>query len=254
MTNTHATAHRSWKDEDLVALVTEDQFRLRGAETTRLDTFIDAAFAFVLTLLVISFDDIPSNGAELIRAAKTVPSFAASFAVLMAIWLQHRVWSRRYGLENRATLRLSLSLIFVVLVYVYPLRAIFEAMFAALTDGYLPSNFDIDGYLTLRWLFIFYSVGFLALCLLMRQLFSAALSHRVALGLNAEEEILTRIDIVSWSISVGFAVVSIALALAMPDGFISLAGYVYFLMILSRPIALRVLRRRRLPAPPDSRA
>ena len=59
--NTHATANKLWTEKELEGLTVEDRFRLRGLEVTRLDTFVDAAFAFVLTLLVISFDAIPSN-------------------------------------------------------------------------------------------------------------------------------------------------------------------------------------------------
>ncbi|MEO0578969.1 MAG: TMEM175 family protein, partial [Pseudomonadota bacterium] len=151
---THASAMRNWTPAELDELIVEEEFRLRGLETTRLDTFIDAAFAFVLTLLVISFDDIPSNRDELMQAVRSVPAFGASFAVLMAFWISHRTWSRRYGLENPNTLRLSLTLIFIVLVYVYPLRAIFEAMFAGLSNNYLPTSFGISDYLTLRTLFV----------------------------------------------------------------------------------------------------
>jgi hypothetical protein len=41
---------------------------LRGLEVTRLDTFVDAAFAFALTRLVISFDEIPSGISEKLAA------------------------------------------------------------------------------------------------------------------------------------------------------------------------------------------
>ena len=142
--NTHAAAGRLWTDEALARLTVEKEVRLRGLEVTRLDTFVDAAFAFVLTLLVISFDDIPSDYAEMLAAVKRIPGFAASFAVLMLFWLQHRRWSRRYGLENQSTLLYSLLLIFVMLVYVYPLRMIFEGMFSHLTGGYLSTSYRID--------------------------------------------------------------------------------------------------------------
>ena len=124
--NTHAAAGKRWTDKELDDLTVENQFRLRGLEVTRLDTFVDAAFAFVLTLLVISFDDIPSDIPEMLAAAKRIPGFAASFAILMMFWLQHRQWSRRYGLENTGTILHSLTLIFVMLVYVYPLRMVSE--------------------------------------------------------------------------------------------------------------------------------
>ena len=67
---THASAGKQWTKTELDRLTVESGFRLRGLEVTRLDTFIDAAFAFVLTLLVISFDEIPSTYAEMLAAAK----------------------------------------------------------------------------------------------------------------------------------------------------------------------------------------
>ncbi len=156
--NTHATAEKQWTQAALDSLAVEKRFRLRGLEVTRLDTFIDAAFAFVLTLLVISFDQIPSSNAEMIDAAKRVPAFAASFATLMLFWLEHRNWSRRYGLENSRTIGLSLALIFVVLVYVYPLRTLFEGMFFSLSDGFFPASFQIESFADLRTMFVTYSV------------------------------------------------------------------------------------------------
>ena len=57
-------------------------FRLRGMEMTRLETFIDAAFAFAVTMMVISVDRIPRNIEELFEAFKDVPAFLASIVVL----------------------------------------------------------------------------------------------------------------------------------------------------------------------------
>ena len=105
--NTHATAGKRWTAEALDGLTVENDFRLRGQESSRLDTFVDAAFAFVLTLLVISFDEIPSSYPEMLEAVKRIPGFAASFAVLMMFWLQHRLWSRRFGLERVVSHSLS---------------------------------------------------------------------------------------------------------------------------------------------------
>ena len=67
---THAAAGKQWTSEELDGLVVENKFRMRGLESTRLDTFVDAAFAFVLTIRVISFDDIPSDYAEMIVAVQ----------------------------------------------------------------------------------------------------------------------------------------------------------------------------------------
>ena len=52
-----------------------ESFRDRGGETTRIEAFVDAAFAFALTLLVISFDEIPESYEQLVDALKGVPAF-----------------------------------------------------------------------------------------------------------------------------------------------------------------------------------
>ena len=42
-----------WTEEKLADLPSNNGFRLRGLEATRLDTFVDAAVAFATTMLVI---------------------------------------------------------------------------------------------------------------------------------------------------------------------------------------------------------
>jgi uncharacterized membrane protein len=241
--NTHATARKQWTEAALDGLAVEQDFRLRGLEVTRLDTFIDAAFAFVLTLLVISFDDIPSTSAEMLAAIKRIPAFAASFATLMIFWLQHRLWSRRYGLENGKTVLLSLALIFVVMVYVYPLRMVFEGMFYSLSDGYFPASYTIETYLDLRGMFVIYSVGFLAMSLILSQLYSATLHSREFLALNSSERRKTKTSVRRWAIAAGYAVLSIVLAIFIRDTWISIAGYIYFALIPTSWLFLRFERR-----------
>ena len=225
--NTRAKAGKQWTETELDRLTVESEFRLRGLDVTRLDTFIDAAFAFVLTLLVISFDEIPSTYAEMLAAVKRIPGFAASFAMLMMFWLQHRRWSRRYGLENSKTILLSLTLMFVVLVYVYPLRMIFEGMFFGLSGGYLPSSFRIETDDELRMIFVFYSVGFSAMSLLISQLYRTVMRSSTMLALNHLELRTTRIVMQEWALAASFGLLSILLALVVAVAWVETAGYVY---------------------------
>jgi hypothetical protein len=67
---------------DLDSLPRLDGFRLRGMQMTRLETFIDAAFAFAISMLVIAAQQIPDNIQTLLSAFKNVPTFVCSIAVL----------------------------------------------------------------------------------------------------------------------------------------------------------------------------
>jgi uncharacterized membrane protein len=51
-------------------------------QMTRLETFIDAAFAFAISMLVIAAQQIPDNIQALLAAFKNVPTFVCSIAVL----------------------------------------------------------------------------------------------------------------------------------------------------------------------------
>ena len=56
--------------------------RRERAESARLDNFVDGAFAFAITLLVISGADLPKDVAALEHAPRGIPAFAACFALL----------------------------------------------------------------------------------------------------------------------------------------------------------------------------
>src|SRR6185312_17469965 len=64
---------------------------------------------------------------ELMRALSGLPGYAASFALLCVFWYAHYMWYKRYGVEDGRSVMLSLLLVFLVLIYVYPLHMMFDA-------------------------------------------------------------------------------------------------------------------------------
>jgi hypothetical protein len=101
----------------------------RRHEITRLEAFSDAVFGFALTLLVVSLE-VPRSYAELMGIMAGFLSFACCFALLIWIWHEHNLFFRRYGLQDGLTIVLNGGLLFVVLFYVYPLKFMFDSMFA----------------------------------------------------------------------------------------------------------------------------
>src|SRR4026209_1420418 len=97
-------------------------FRLRGLEMTRLETFIDAAFAFAISMLVIAAQQTPDNIQALLAACKNVPTFVCSIAVLGIFWRGHWLWSRRYGLEDGISILIIWMMIVTMLIFIYPIK------------------------------------------------------------------------------------------------------------------------------------
>jgi hypothetical protein len=104
-------------------------------QMTRLETFIDAAFAFAITMLVIAAQQIPDDIETLLGAFKNVPAFIASVIVVGIFWRGHWLWSRRYGLEDGISIFISWAMIVTILIYMYPLKAIFSSMWFLLSSG-----------------------------------------------------------------------------------------------------------------------
>ncbi len=219
----------------LSGLEKSGHFYHRGKDTTRLEAFVDAAFAFALTLLVISFDAVPQSFEELVVALRAVPAFLFAFCILAMFWLAHRNWSMRFGLDTTFATLVSLALIFVLLVYVYPLRAMATAAMSALTNGWLPSEFYIDDVSKVRGLFAIYGIGFFVSNLCLVSLNWHALRQADALALTPEERLLTRQEVLAWSIVGGSGLVSLVLAMTLPDRLVGLAGWIYMGLAVVMP-------------------
>lgn len=233
-----------WSSEkELDSLPKKNGFRLRGEEMTRLETFSDAAFAFAMTLQVIS-SGIPKNYTELITAIKGIPAFAASFAQIMLFWAGHRRWSRRYGLEDTRATLLSLGLILVMLVYVYPLKLIFTTLFSWITGGWLPSTFAITAYMELTGLFVIYGVGFGALSGTLSLLYAHASASAERLVLNSDERFYTNADKVSWAVQASTGFASAAFALLMPTHIGIYAGFFYATLPVTMPLLGKHYKRK----------
>jgi uncharacterized membrane protein len=231
-----------------------DGFRERGDKVTRLETFVDAAFAFAVSMLVISVGSVPDSIGELKEALKNVPAFAASFALIMVFWRGHEDWSRRYGLDDSTAAFLSIVLVFLVLIFVYPLRILFSGFFAWITDGWLPSPVTIDTLDDLRWFFGSFAVAFGSMGLLMAALTWHADRRAGALGLDAGERLTTRMELLRWLLILAVASVSLVLTLLLqpgvPNWLGGMPGMIYFLLNLTGPL-LRAQARRLQRRDPD---
>lgn len=196
----------------------DSAMRIRRHQPTRLEGFVDASFAFAVTLVVISIGHVPASVDEMLTALRGLPTFALSFLLIARLWRSHREWGCWYDLEDAATVGFSLLLVFIVLIYVYPLRMLFAQMFLGLSGGWLS-----DGTVTplhtageLRAAYIVFGLGLAAISLVFILLFRHALGHADAIGLSPAERAFTRMKMAIWRIQLATAALSIALAWCMP--------------------------------------
>lgn len=250
---------------DPAAILRTDGFRERGGQVTRLEAFVDAAFAFAVTLLVISGNELPANVPELLAAMKQVPAFACSFGLIAMFWYAHNSWSRRYGLDDGPTIVLSLALVFLVLVYVYPLRMLFASFFGWMSSLLLPPEwaipipFAVSSYEDIRVMFVVYAVAWATMGAIIVLLYRHAWRRRARLGLSLQEQLLTRREALQWAFVPITGAISIVVAYTVPDlerpWTLGLPGMVYALMWLMHPVDLWYARRVRTElgiAPPPA--
>jgi uncharacterized membrane protein len=211
-------------------------FRLRGIAMTRLETFIDAAFAFAITMLVIAAQQIPDDIKTLLTAFKNVPAFVASIVVIGIFWRGHWLWSRRYGLEDGVSIFISWAMIVTILIYIYPLKAVFSAMWFLLSGGRVGHTLGPHSESDERALFALFALGFIAIALEMVLLNLRAWQLREPLRLNAIEKGITLREVTGWSIPVAVGIISLVLSVSLPGEHIEWSGWIYFSMLILVPL------------------
>lgn len=225
---------------------------MRGDNMTRIETFVDAAFAFSFTMLVISIDEIPRSPAELIELSKDIPAFVLSAMSIGSVWLAHSSWSRTFGLQDRTTIILSLALVMLVLVFVYPIKLMLQATviyFSVVIFGIdmLDTGlFDNPGWDSnqLGELFLFVAIGLMALACIIITFYQNALRYREELRLNELELAFCKRTTLIWIIVAATSAVSCLLALYYDDERMLRAGFIHLSMLLTIPLASRLFDRR----------
>jgi uncharacterized membrane protein len=181
------------------------------AEGNRLDGFVDAAFAFAVSLLIIAGAEPLRSFDDLVHALMRIPAFLAGFALIILFWLAHRAWSLLGPRRDRMATLLSLAVVFSVLVFVFPLRLLTETALHFMSGGRLPGGGLIDSFGQLGWTYTIYGFGFSVLSVLYVLLFRHACT-----GLESADPaaIIARSWMRTWALAAVTGILSGALALS----------------------------------------
>lgn len=240
--------------KNLENLPIQDHFRLRGVNGTRMDGLCDGVFALAIAVLLIS-SSVPSNFQELSQFLFDIIPFSICILFVYWIWNSLSNFNIRYGMDDSRTAMLKMSLLFFVLIYVYPLKFLmswqvkyFSAIFSgSVNEKYQELNAMIP-FTKLPELMVIYGVGFIFIYTITYLLHRRAYQCREALQLNEREVLETQFSmryyIATGSvgvISVFIAIVSILLAYPLGALF---AGLAYNLIWVFVRINLRYEKRK----------
>lgn len=176
-----------------------------------------------------------------------MPTFIACFALIAEFWWAHERFSRRFGLEDRTTVFLSLALVATVLVFIYPLRMVISSGLWFMTGGWVPSELAIDSIDELQTAFRIFAGGFASMSAILLLLNRHALTLSDALELAPREQLETRFEVRRHAIAIGVALLSFAITFAVTGSrtpwVVGLPGFAYGLFAVLNPWQA-VLRKR----------
>lgn len=200
----------------------------RQTDTSRIEGFSDAVFAFAATLLVVSLE-VPRSFAALLTQLKGFGAFAITFGALALIWSVHRAFFRRYALNDGITVFLNCGLLFVVLFYVFPLKFLTESWFSHLVAENQENVISISPD-ELKQVFALYSVGFSSIFFFLTLMYANAWRLREWQNLSPTAAWEAAMQARHYGCFVVVGILSITVALLGWGIEFGLPGLVYFLI------------------------
>lgn len=203
-------------------------FRWRGRDVTRLENLSDIVFALSLTLIVASA--VPASFAELQALWREAIAVALCFALVLLIWTKHHAFFRRYDLEDGITVFLNSIVLFLIMIFAYPLKFLATFLVNFFTR-YFTTNEQIGAVMTFEQtglMVTIYASGYAAVFGVFALLYAHALKRADVLELSEAEKEMTRLEVRQGVAAIAISAAAILLALTLPAVFTPLAGGVYF--------------------------
>lgn len=232
----------------------DGDFRVRGKEISRIEGLSDAVFGFAITLAALSLD-VPKTSHEVLHALRGIGSFAITFLLLFNMWRMQFTYFRRYGIEDTKVVMLTGALLFLLLVFVYPLKFIMSSLIDGLVAKDLLHDATFHRALVLPDsdvgpLFMAFGFGFAAVFLVFSALYRHAYKLRDELQLD-DVEVFDTLEFVRATTIVSFMGLGIAmtylLGMLVPhfaDPF-AVGGSVIVFVVFALVLRQRRTRKRR---------
>lgn len=200
---------------------------VEGRESSRLEAFSDAVFAFSATLLVVSLE-VPDTFPELVSELKGFIAFGIRFGVLVTLWTVHHAFFRRFPVADKTITFLNALFLFVILFYVYPLKFLTESIVAPLIGDSMARG--MTGPDDLALLFTLYSLGFVAVFGSIAMMYLHIYRKTTALELSPFQSHEAQFYARHYGIFAGVGLLSVILAVLNVGILFGLPGFMYSLL------------------------
>ncbi len=230
-------------------------FKLRGTQITRVEGFSDSVFAIAITLLIFA-NQVPKNYALIRESMQDIIPFGLCIALLISLWYSHFGFFVRYGLEDAKTVALNTVFLFLLLIYVFPLKFLTTFLYEVYRWLFIRWWFDptyqserlgeMFDYGDMPELMVFYSSGIAAIYLVIMFMYRHALSLRTSLELNEREVFETKMSIQSLLVMALVPAISVVMVFVGGRNYgPMIAGFSYFLYFPFIFINLNITEKKR---------
>jgi uncharacterized membrane protein len=214
-------------------------FRLRGTQITRVEGFSDSVFAIAITLLIFA-NQVPKNYALIRESMQDIIPFGLCITLLISLWYAHFGFFVRYGLEDAKTVAWNTVFLFLLLIYVFPLKFLTTFLYEVYRWLFIRWWVDPDfkserlgemfDYGDMPELMIFYSSGIAAIYLVLMMMYRHALALKSSLELSERELFETKMSIRNLLVMAIVPIISVAMVfIGGAQKGPMYAGFAYFL-------------------------
>jgi uncharacterized membrane protein len=165
--------------------------KTRGTEIYRVEALSDAVFAFSVSLLIISLE-VPNTFEELKTVMHDFLPFFATVALIFFLWYLQNEYFRSYGLNDGKIIFLNLTLLALILFYVFPLKFLFTLLLSWATRSNFFSGVSQQGETVLTEqqfpeLIFLFSIGYAAIWSIFFLLYHHTFKKKDTLDLTPQE-------------------------------------------------------------------
>jgi uncharacterized membrane protein len=163
----------------------EGSHNIRGNEIYRVEALSGAVFAFTVSLLIMSLV-VPKTFDELKQIMLQFFPFLATVSLVFFFWYLQNNYFRSYGLNDTKVIVLNLSLLVLLLFYVYPLKFLFSLLLGILFHiPYFEEVTSNGGTVILQeefpMLILFFSAGYAVIWMLFYFMYAHVYRYRSSL-------------------------------------------------------------------------